>query len=404
MALPTWAPVLAEARATARATGQPVAPLLREALAAWLRAAVGEALAAVGEAEGGRNPALNAAAYDLGRLVGAGVLAEDEASASLEAAGVAAGLPLREVRSTIRSGLKAGKGKPAKLPDIDAPPPGPLAPSRPAPQRKPEPPPARLPRAEVEALWGAAWPAFTESRALRWFNARGLDDGRAGVLDLARALPPGAPCPRWARCNGKPWAQSWPLLLPCFDAAGDLVALRARRTATRVGKGFGLVEAPPAEGEGAKEVSPGGSGACRGTVYADPVGRWLLSRGPAARPGDLWREDPPTTWSGSVLVVEGGPAWLRFASEAPDPDPTTPGRWTARAVLGLWAGAWPDDDNGRALAARIPDGARVLLAPDDDDPGNRYADLVIETLRGRAVELRRLPRTLAPGGDDGPRT
>ena len=396
MSLPEWAPYLATAREDARRAGEGPAPALRAALDAWLRDAVAAALESV-PGSGARNNALNAAAFDLGRLVGAGELGEDAARDLLVEAGIATGLHRREALATARSGLRAGAKKPVKLPDLDAAPGrAPLRPvARSAPP--PEPAPVRLPADAVARLWGAAWPVFTEARTRRWFVARGLDGVRTAALDLGRALAPGASCPEWARCGRRTWATAWPLLLPCFDAAGELVALRARWTATTWkgdddGRGE-WAERRPEDGKGAKEVSPVGSGACRGTVYACPVGRWLLRRGPDARPGDLVDGLPtPTTWSGSVVVVEGGPAWLRYAAAPPLED----------AVLGLWAGAWPDAQIGRDLAARIPDGARVVLAPDANPTGEGYADAVTATFRGRAVDLRRLPPPTT-GGDDGAR-
>ena len=256
------------------------------------------------------------------------------------------------------------------------------------PPRQPDPLPVRLPAGDVARLWGAGWPVFTEARARRWFVARGLNPGRTASLDLARALPPGADCPPWARCGGRTWATGWPLLLPFFDAAADMVGLYGRRVATTWNDGRGEWVELRAK---LKQVSPAGvSGACRATVYACPVARWLLRRGPAARPGDLVDGlTPATTWSGTVLVVEGGPSWLRYAAELPAVDGA--GAPRARAVLGMQSGSWPADDNGRALAARIPDGARVVVAPDPDPNGRRYETKVLDTLRGRAVDLRLLP-------------
>ena len=279
--------------------------------------------------------------------------------------------------------------------------PGQLPPPRrvPAPPTKP---PFRLPRSEVLELWNLARPVELEERARRWLCARGLEALTVAGLDLARALPADAPCPRWAGLSvaveGElrqrvSWADGgWGLLLPCYDAAGDLVALRARWTGASW-NGEKWAEAPP---PGAKEVSPRGEGATRGTVYADPVGRWLLATGPEARRGDLVGEGAPL-WNGRVLVLEGGPGWLRYATEQGRVQREDGGRWQgpedgpawASAVLGVWSGAWPADGAGEALAARLPRGARVILATDDDDAGERYADAIARTLTPRGVDLRR---------------
>jgi hypothetical protein len=58
--------------------------------------------------EGSRNETLNAAAFSLGQLVGAGRLEEGVAVSALERAGLACGLDEDEVDKTVRSGMKAG--------------------------------------------------------------------------------------------------------------------------------------------------------------------------------------------------------------------------------------------------------------------------------------------------------
>lgn len=65
--------------------------------------------------EGGRNHQLNASAYRVGRLVGAGALDESTAISQLEAAARSVGLPPTEVSKTVWSGLRAGKQNPRDL-------------------------------------------------------------------------------------------------------------------------------------------------------------------------------------------------------------------------------------------------------------------------------------------------
>lgn len=62
--------------------------------------------------EGGRNDRLNVAAYNLGRLVGAGALDADTARCELLDAAAACGLGEREAGDTIKSGLTAGAARP----------------------------------------------------------------------------------------------------------------------------------------------------------------------------------------------------------------------------------------------------------------------------------------------------
>ena len=69
-------------------------------------------------AEGGRNAALNKAAYYLGQLVGAGILPEDTATAELTAAASAHHGPsftADQAAATIRSALAAGKRAPRRI-------------------------------------------------------------------------------------------------------------------------------------------------------------------------------------------------------------------------------------------------------------------------------------------------
>jgi len=65
---------------------------------------------------GGRNHALNAAAFALGQLTATGLLPADLASDALAQAAQAIGLPTREAAATIRSGLTAGARSPRRLP------------------------------------------------------------------------------------------------------------------------------------------------------------------------------------------------------------------------------------------------------------------------------------------------
>ena len=88
----------------------------------YVRAALkGEADRVASAARGGRNHALNKAAYNLGRLVGAGALPEDIAAAALyDAASVhfgpePHGIPPAAAKATITAGLTAGTRNPRTL-------------------------------------------------------------------------------------------------------------------------------------------------------------------------------------------------------------------------------------------------------------------------------------------------
>jgi hypothetical protein len=287
-------------------------------------------------------------------------------------------------RGWIEDRSPSSTSRPGPVRPVVAPPPAP-APA----------PPARLDPAEVRALW-AACPSVEVEAVAPWFDVRarglGLDGARVRrvvkALDLARSCARVAlDLPAWARIT-KPsgtgrtsWADGWPLVLPCFDAEGGLVALRARRTgyhrtdeglaelrgALRWSSRWGLWVADEDVSD-AKEVSPVGPGACRGTVYADPLARAVLAAGGRARRGDaLLADAPDLRWSGRVLVVEGGPGWLLYCAD-PSRLRVLDEYAEAHAVVGVWVGAWPDDEVGDELAARFA-GASVTLAPDDGATG-----------------------------------
>ena len=63
---------------------------------------------------GTRNDTLNRAAYNLGQLIAAGQLAEDDATTELTAAALRAELEPGEIRRTITSGLAAGQRNPRR--------------------------------------------------------------------------------------------------------------------------------------------------------------------------------------------------------------------------------------------------------------------------------------------------
>ncbi|HZP51151.1 MAG TPA: hypothetical protein VFB40_08280, partial [Actinocrinis sp.] len=86
--------------AVARLTGYGPAALRREA----------EHVASA--PEGGRNHALNRAAFNLGQLIATGHLTEADAIDELSRAAAQAGLDERETARTIASGIKAGRQHP----------------------------------------------------------------------------------------------------------------------------------------------------------------------------------------------------------------------------------------------------------------------------------------------------
>jgi hypothetical protein len=92
-------------------------PVRTDGLEAYARAALeGEVARVMDAMPGTRNDTLNAAAFALGQLVGAGALPE-AATEALRDAGLAIGLTERETDLTLRSGLEAGKREPRDIPE-----------------------------------------------------------------------------------------------------------------------------------------------------------------------------------------------------------------------------------------------------------------------------------------------
>lgn len=226
---------------------------------------------------------------------------------------------------------------------------GQLAGSEPLPSRQAPPPPREYPpRAEVAALWDASVPVVDDAEVMAWLRDRGVNPGAVG-RDLARALPRSrsAPLPRWARSHLGAWpAAGYACVVPLFDETGTLRSVRARRVVAR-------------DDGGPKALPPAGH-RTSGLVMACGAGRRMLAGAPQ---------------SARVLVVEGEPDFLLAAT-----------RPAGAAVLGIISGAWSP-----AIGARIPTGARVSIRTHADMAGDRYAQQVAETLRGRCSLFRGAP-------------
>lgn len=72
------------------------------------------AMAVMDAMPGSRNDTLNRRAYQMGRLIGAGLLEETEAVNALYGAAKSAGLDHAEIRETIHSGIVSGRRNPAE--------------------------------------------------------------------------------------------------------------------------------------------------------------------------------------------------------------------------------------------------------------------------------------------------
>ena len=267
--------------------------------------------------------------------------ADGAAVARAEAVAVEVGLlaPGAALERTGASGRPAARLPAAEAPRADS---GPLR---------------RPPVGEVADLWRRCEPVTIHPSVERSLRDRGWTwpDLQAVVdLDLARALPLGVgvgELPSWAGYGRSPWTVGGRLILPCYGPTGELAQLRARWVLP--------IEDSPAwavkGGDRLRFKEHGGTGLTHGgCVYANPAGRAMLA-------GD----GPP---AGEVVIAEGWPDFARWSIQAP------PGA----AVLGVWSGAWSGE-----IGARIPDGARVIVATDADGAGDTYAGSIMRTIGAR---------------------
>jgi len=215
---------------------------------------------------------------------------------------------------------------------------------------RPYPPPD-----EVRELWAGCVPVSDVAQVREYLEGRVIAPAGVEALDLARAIPDGAVLPRWASYRGnapeaRPWlAIGFRLVLPVYDAGGVVRSVRGWRVL---------------EGDGPKRLPPSGYRA-GGLVMADGAGVALLER--ASLEGT----------DGRVVIVEGEPDFLTWATRFPDSAEAVP------AVLGILSGSWTDE-----IAARIPDGARVIVRTHHDEAGNRYAAAVRGSIDRRCEVLR----------------
>lgn len=227
----------------------------------------------------------------------------------------------------------------------------------PLPPRRPLPPPPPYPPG-AEDLWNACGPVMDDTAAATWCASRGLDGYAIEDQNLVRMLPPGASLPRWAAYKGdrdraRPWTETGHrLLVPAFDDKGVMQSVRAIRI--------------EGEKDTPKRLPPSGHRA-GGLVLADSLARLVLAgEDHASRSSPL-----------RIIVCEGEPDFLTWATRFSDADQDAP------AVVGVLGGAWTAEH-----AARIPDGAEVLIDTHHDEAGERYGAEVWRTLAGRCTVTR----------------
>lgn len=237
------------------------------------------------------------------------------------------------------------------VPGVEAPKPKP---------RKAEPTPTKTypPAAEVAELIATCTSVYDDSEIHAALAARSIDAAIVTDRSLAFALPPSATLPRWARSTvevdgsrrTETWAQSGHrLIMPMYDATGAIVTVRARRL----------------DGKHPIKTAAAAGYRAGGCAMADPLARLVLA-------GKV-----PSWWTARTIIVnEGEPDFLTAATHYGDDE-------AAPAVLGIVSSSWSTE-----IAARVPDGCRVVIRTHHDEPGAKYARQVAASLRGRC-ELRR---------------
>lgn len=214
--------------------------------------------------------------------------------------------------------------------------------------------------AELAVLWRDALPVTADARIRAYLTGRRIDADYVACGDLARALPRSAQVPQWIgfkRRSGT-WI-SWPsvgrrLLLRLYDHAGNVASISLARESQDLG--------------GAKSWSPRRTGC----VLADGLGVQLLATG--ALP-EWWDGGPQLT----VVITEGDVDFLSWATQRHyQGEPYGP------AVFGIFSGSWT-----REFAGRVPDSAKVVIATDADEQGDKFAATIVKTFVGRRIAFER---------------
>jgi hypothetical protein len=164
--------------------------------------------------------------------------------------------------------------------------------------------------------------------------------------------------------NNNAW-RSWPaegrkLVVPLFDATGAMRSIIFRRVGGVSSKNT------------LKSVGPTGF-ARRGLVMADDIGRFVLNKG-------SFPQGWPPVGNPRVVITEGETDFLKAA--------TSVSTSYAYMTFGIISGSWTSD-----IANKIPDGSIVVIATDDDEQGDEYANVIRLSLEDRhTTGLIRLER------------
>lgn len=224
-----------------------------------------------------------------------------------------------------------------------------------APERRVQPegkPAAQYPdHDELAKLWTSVCVGVDEADddVASFLKSRNLNVAEIADRDLARVVPKGAPLPEWARFQGRDWTETGHrLVFPLYDAGGQMRSVLARRIA---------------ESDTPKSIAPAGC-TRQGLVLADGLGRSVLATG--SRP--TWFADGRARLE--VWIAEGEIDYLTAATSWREEQ--------APGCLGIFSGSW-----SKSVASRVPDGARITIATDNDEAGEKYSQQIIETFAER---------------------
>jgi len=208
----------------------------------------------------------------------------------------------------------------------------------------PKPAPERTypPNSEVQRFWTECGEVKNEISVKRILEQRKLDPDEVGRYGLSKAITSNQWLPNWASYQGNTWRfTGHRLIIPVYDHEGSMLSVRAWDV----------------EGKAeAKRLPPAGYKAY-GLAMANRRAVEMLSqkKGPCR-----------------ILVTEGEPDFLTASS-----------KWFWLPVFGLVSGAWNQD-----FAKKIPMGSEVIVMTHHDEAGDKYAKLVADTVKNRAVVVR----------------
>jgi len=307
----------------------------------------------------GRNNTLYGQARWCFEIAAGGGLKFTEVWEHLFQTGREVGLGKAEIKSTLKSAEREGRKKPkasnGNPADVETLPP-----------MEPE-PPVYPPHHVWSALWEAAEGVFAHDQPCEWLSGRGIDLERLSGARLCKYLPKGtrlpgelheefrSAIPKVALDGEYQHAplHGFRLMLRLYDSVGDPRSLQLRC----------IVD----HGDKLKAKAVALKPQKRGLVLANSAGAMALRRDPMRK--EMWADRLV-----EYVIVEGEPDFLVASCEDTGDD-------RVRVVFGITGnGSWTD-----AHAIAVPQDAHVIIATDDDDPGDKYATKIKATLHGRRV-------------------